>query len=279
MLIIGNFSLLSAQENTTPVFASYTSTDPTVLVNTSTSFAKAPIAKKAVVTKKSYFRFGEKVVSIAKHTTASDQPYVLISLHNNEYAAAEAAHKFITEQGGEYLELLNNNERNIEFSLFDKEMIVDPNHIFTPKGRWNDLAANQKKDYIISQQIGALASFIIDEIPLQKAIISLHNNVAEAASIELYKKGGALHKTVRFIYHNPEMNPNDYIITTDKEVFEKLKERKVNVVLQNYQSKDDGSLNIFCAKTKRTYIGIETQTGHTTAQENLLNVVTDILKK
>jgi hypothetical protein len=278
LLIIGNFSLLSAQEVTTPAYASLNTTEPTVLVSTTTSFAKAPLAKKTVATKKSYFRFGEKVVALAKHAATSDQPFVLVLLHHNEYTAAEAAHKFITEQGGEYLELLNNNERNIEFSLFNKQMIVDPNHIFTPKGRWNDLAANQKKDHIISQQIGALASFIINEIPVQKAIISLHNNSVNSHTISMYAKGSKLAKNARDLYRNPEMNDADFFLTTDKEVFEKLKDRKYNVVLQAFQSRDDGSLTIFCAKARRTYIGIETQTGRTEAQEKMLNVAAEILK-
>ena len=277
LLIIGNFSLLSAQENNS-AFASLNSTEPTVLVSTTTSFAKAPLAKNAVATKKSYFRFGEKVVSMAKHATAIDQPFVLVSLHNNEYAASEAAQKFVAEQGGTFLELQNNNERNIEFSLFDKQMIVDPAHIFTPKGRWNDLAANQKKDHVISQQIGALASFIINEIPLQKAIISLHNNIAGGHTIDMYGKNGSLAKNVRSVYQNPEMNSGDFFFTTDKDVFEQLKDRKYSVVLQNFQAKDDGSLTVFCAKTRRTYIGIETQNGHTEAQEKMLNAVAEILK-
>ena len=278
LLIIGNFSLLSAQESTLSVFASQTSTEPTVLVSTSTSFAKAPMTKKAVATKKSYFRFGEKVVTLAKHATPADQPFVLISLHNNEYEAAETAQKFVAEQGGTFLELQNNNERNIEFSLFDKQMIVDPNNIFTPKGRWNDLAANQKKDHVISQQIGELASFIINELPLQKAIVSLHNNISGGHIIEMYGKNGSLAKNVRSFYQNPEMNSADFFFTTDKAVFEQLKDRKFNVVLQDFQAKDDGSLTVFCAKTRRSYIGIETQNGHTEMQEKMLNAIAEILK-
>ena len=278
LLIIGNFSLLSAQESTTSVDASFNTTEPTVLVSTTTSFAKSPVAKKAVATKKSYFRFGEKVVALAKHATTSEQNFVLVSLHNNEYAAAEAAQKFVAENGGTFLELQNNNERNIEFTLFDKQMIVDPAHIFTPKGRWNDLAANQKKDHVISQQIGELASFIINEIPLQKAVVSLHNNIAGGHTIEMYGKNGSLAKNVRAFYQNPEMNSADFFFTTDKDVFEQLKDRKFNVVLQNFQTKDDGSLTVFCAKTRRSYIGIETGNGHTEAQEKMLNAVAEILK-
>ena len=278
MLIVCNISLLSAQESTTPAYASNITTEPTALVSNSTSYAKAPVTRKAVATKKSFFRFGERVVALAKHTTAVDQPYVLLSLHNDEYTASEAARKFITEQGGSYLELLNNNERNIDFSLFDKQMTVDPNNIFTPKGRWSDLAANQKTDHIISQQLNEFAKFIIDEIPVEKAILSLHNNIANANTIDLYTKGTYSGKNAHLVYQNPEMDSNDYIVTTDKAIFEKLKEKKISVVFQPYSAKDNGSLSVFCAKTKRTYIGIETQSGHAIEQEQLIEAVAEILK-
>lgn len=277
MLIVCNISLLSAQESTAPVYAVNT-TEPTVLVSTSTSYAKAPAARKAVATKKSFFRFGERVVALAKHTTVVDQPYVLVSLHNDEYTASEAARKFIQEEGGTYLEVLNNNERNIDFTLFDKEMTVDPNNIFTPKGRWMDLAANRKTDHIISQQISEFANYIIAEIPQNKAIISLHNNTEDAYTIDMYAKGGSLANNARFVYQNTEMDENDFVLTTDKAVFEKLKEKKINVVFQPYNAKDNGSLNIYCAKTKRTYIGIETQVGHSAEQEKIVETVADILK-
>ncbi|MDB5197365.1 MAG: hypothetical protein JWP88_1736 [Flaviaesturariibacter sp.] len=277
MLIVCNISLLSAQESTAPAYALNT-TEPTVLVNSSTSFAKAPIASQAVATKKSFFRFGERVVTLAKHTTAIDQPYVLISLHNDEYTASEAARKAIQQDGGSYIEVLNNNERNIAFTLFNKEMTVDPNNIFTPKGRWADLAANQKTDHVISQQIGEFAKFIIDEIPVEKAIISLHNNTEDAYTIDMFQKGGCFANSARFVYQNTEMDENDFVLTTDKAVFEKLKEKKISVVFQPYSVKDNGSLNVFCAKTKRRYIGIETQVGHSAEQEKVIETVTEILK-
>jgi hypothetical protein len=275
MLIVCNIALLSAQENTSPSFASYTtSTDPVSFNGAS----NAPLVRKAVATKKTYFRLGEKVVSLAKLSTADELPFIIVSLHSNEYTATEAARKFITEYGGTYIELLNNNERNIEFSLFEKKMSVDPNKIFTPRGRWNDLAANQKTDHIISQQITEFASFILNEIPVDKTIVSLHNNKEGDYSMNDYIKGGDFFKNARLVYQNPALSVNDFIITTDKVVFEKLKEKKLNVVFQNYQVKDDGSLGVFCAKTKRAYIGIETQIGHFNEQENMLRAVADILK-
>ncbi|MDB5253332.1 MAG: hypothetical protein JWP27_2501 [Flaviaesturariibacter sp.] len=278
MLIICNISLLSAQETTTATMASNITTEPTYLTSTSTSFAKAPVARKAVAARKSYFRFGERVVALARFSTTDEQPYVLLSLHHNEYTASEGARKFVSEQGGTYLELQNNNERNIEFTLFDKDMTVDPDNIFTPKGRWNDLSANLKKDHIISQQIAEFSKFILDEIPVDKTIVSLHNNTAGDASIDQYLKGGVLYRAAHAAFRNPDMDASDFIITTDKAIFEALKDKKVNVVLQNNMVKDDGSLSIYCGRSHRAYVSIETQTGHSAAQENLMAAVDEVLK-
>ena len=258
LLIVCNVSLLSAQE-VQPTFASYTTSVPVI--------------------KKSYFRLGEKVVTLVRHGVKTSEPYVVVSLHDNEFTASEAARKFVARHGGLYLQLENDNQKNIAFSLFNKKMVIDPNNIFTPKGRWQDLSAGQKKEHIIGQQITGLANFIIEELPIDKTIISVHNNVEGEYAIARYAKGKDLHRNVKQIYTNPEMDPDDFIVTTDKDIFDSLKDRKINVVLQSYQSRDDGSLSIFCTKTRRSYVGVETQLGHYAEQEMLLNIVADILNK
>lgn len=258
MLIVCNVSLLSAQE-VQPTYAAYTTSVPVI--------------------KKSYFRLGEKVMTLVRHGVTTTEPYVVVSLHDNEFTASEAAKKFVSRNGGLYLELENNNQKNISFTLFNKNLVIDPNNIFTPKGRWNDLTASQKKDHIIGQQITGFANFIIEELPVDKTIISVHNNVEGDYSISRYAKGKDLYRNVKLIYTNPEMDADDFIVTTDKSIYEELKDRKINVVLQSYQSKDDGSLGIFCTKTHRSYVGVETQLGHYTEQENMLNVIAEILNK
>jgi hypothetical protein len=258
LLIICNVSLLSAQD-IVPSFVS----NNTISV---------PVIKK------NYFRLGEKVVTIVRHGVAVDEPYVVVALHNNEFTAAEAAKKFVSNNGGLYVELLNDNQRNISFSLFNKVMVVDPNNIFTPKGRWIDLAASQKKDHIISQQLTEFANFIIEELPIDKTVISVHNNLEGENSILRYSNGNDLNRNTKMIYIDPAKDPDDFIVTTNKDVFEKLKGLKFNVVLLGYQSRDDGSLGVFCTKTHRSYVGVETQLGHFEEQENLLNMIADILK-
>jgi hypothetical protein len=265
LLIVCNVSLLSAQE-VQPTFASYTTTG-------SATSTKVPVIKK------NYFRLGEKVLTLVRHGITTDEPYVVVALHSNEFTASEAAKKFVADNGGLYLELLNDNQKNIAFSLFNKNVVIDPNNIFTPKGRWLELSAGQKKDHIISQQITGFANFIIEELPTDKTIISVHNNVEGEFSITRYQKGKDLQRNVKLIYTNPESDPDDFILTTDKMIFDELKERKINVVLQSYQSRDDGSLSVFCTKTRRSYVGVETQLGHFNEQQRMLNAIAEILNK
>jgi hypothetical protein len=261
LLIVCNVTLLSAQE-VKPQFASLT-----------TSVTSVPVIKK------NYFRLGEKVLTLVRHGITTTEPYVVVALHNNEFTASEAAKKFVGENGGLYLELLNDNQKTISFSLFNKDLEIDPNNIFTPKGRWLELSAGQKKDHMISQQITGFANFIIEEFPSDKTIISVHNNVEGEFSIARFQKGKDLFRNVRLIYTNPDADPDDFILTTDKNIFDELKDRKINVVLQSYQSRDDGSLSVFCTKTRRSYVGVETQLGHFAEQERMLNAVAEILNE
>lgn len=281
LLIVCNVSLLSAQ-SVRPTFANFRTNidDPGKgsSATTTTTTKAAPAKKGYYNVKKSYFRLGEKVVALSKEGFSFDQPYVVLCLHNNEFTATEAAKNFVTSQGGMFIELLNDNQKTIEFTLFDKKLEVDPNRIFTPRGRWEDLSQNKKTDVVISRQINQFAQFILNEIPEGKTIVAVHNNPADDYTINEFYKGGDNYKDAKAIYKNPELNPNDFILTTDKNIYDQLKAQKLNVVLQDVRATDDGSLSIFCSRTRRSYVSIETQMGHVSEQEQMLSAVAEILK-
>lgn len=271
LLLAGATTLVAAQD----VQPSFTAFDPNA--SSLTPNVPTPVSTSRTA-KKSYYRLGEKVLTLVKHGDEETARFVLLSLHHSEYTATQAARQFVLKHGGKYVELDNGYQHNIQFTLFNRQLQVDPDRIFTPMGRWNDLAANRKTDHIISQQIAGLAQFILEEIPHDKTIVSVHNNGEGDYTIDHYAKGQPLAKHARMVHRNQDMNANDFFLTTDKDIFAALKEKNFNVVLQTYQLKDDGSLSIYCARTRRVYVGIETQLGHFNEQEKMIAAIAEILK-
>ncbi|RYY82341.1 MAG: hypothetical protein EOO15_23155 [Chitinophagaceae bacterium] len=283
MLLLGSITFLHAQEATSPLTslvssqiahlsgpAAYTGTDGT---------EKAPAKRTlTVMQRKTYFRLGERLIALNRQVTDDAMPYVFVSLHNNETGIAEAARRSIFNNGGTLLELLNDNQREIEFTLFDKQLSVDPNNIFTPKGRNRELSVNSKTDATISRQLNGFAQFILEEIPHEKTIVSVHSNEPGEALVSAFNRSGDRDREAQLVYINPEQDANDYFVTTSKEIFEQLKDQKYNVVLQSMRSKDDGSLAVYCGRMRRDYVGIETARGHEAQQQSMVAAISTILR-
>ena len=228
---------------------------------------------------KNFFRLGDKVLTLVKHGSDDNKPFVLLSLHNNEYTALQTGRNYIEENGGSFYELANNNERLVSFQLMDKEYLFDPNRIFTYKGREANLKMNKSWTRTAHDQVLLFARFILNEIPERKTIVALHNNTDEEYNIHDYKKGGRLAKDAKEVFINPALDVDDFYLTTDDNLFERLKAQNYNTVLQSANgAADDGSLSVYCAKVNRNYINIETQFDHIEEQQMMLYVLEKVLK-
>jgi hypothetical protein len=76
------------------------------------------------------------------------------------------------------------------------------------------------------------------------------------------------------------MDADDFVLTTDEKIFNHLKSKNINAVLQSHKvTTDDGSLSIYCSKKKIPYINIEAQHGHTAEQLRMLNALTSIINE
>ncbi|GAA4328120.1 hypothetical protein GCM10023184_17830 [Flaviaesturariibacter amylovorans] len=284
MLVVCNVSLLSAQNLETTTLTATSSNAAFAPVTTALA-VEAPATEKTAAKKsfsfsqrKSYFRLGERVVALQRQVTEKETPFVLVSLHNNENNVSTVARKYIAENGGEFFELLNGGERDIVFTLFEKEINVDPNCIFTPRGRNQDLSINRKTDIVISHQINGFAQFILNELPHEKALVSLHSNAPGEYSMDDYKKGGDRFRDAWMMHRNPAQPASDFFVTTSRPVYDLLKDKNYNVVLQSSRCGDDGSLAVFCGRTRRTYIGIETDRSNSAAQEEMIRVVSSLFE-
>jgi hypothetical protein len=197
---------------------------------------------------------------------------VFINLHANETTSIEAAQLYLAEKEGLLLELLHDTTRLVHFWSNGTGVQFDPNRIFTKKGRQSNLKLlNARFTTVAEKNVSALADKIISKLKSAKIIIAMHNNTdGQPLSVKSFKQK----------YVNPGMDPDDFILTTELKIFNRLKKRKINVVLQTQKtSPDDGSLAIYCSKKKIPYINIEAQQGHIEEQLNMLNALTDIIQQ
>jgi hypothetical protein len=197
-------------------------------------------------------------------------------LHDNEKTAVETAVQTISSYGGSFITIENEGRRNISFTLKGRKYSFDPNRIFTSEGRKQTLGSLGNYSQAAENELQDFARAILELVPAHAVIIAIHNNTNHRFSITDYnneRKTDALS-----IHINNEMDEDDFIITTDKKIYEKLVERNINAVLQdNERVKDDGSLSVYFGKEGRIYINIEAEHGHTREQTRMIYAVLEVL--
>src|SRR4051812_8034387 len=105
MLLICSINFLSAQEQSSPL-TSYVSSHMARLSGpetyTGTDAVDKPAAKRTVMVaqRKTYFRLGERLLTLNRQVTDESAPYMFVSLNNNATAIADAARRSIYSQGG-----------------------------------------------------------------------------------------------------------------------------------------------------------------------------------
>ncbi len=229
--------------------------------------------------KNCFFKLGDKLLSIARLGDEKEAPFILISLHSNETTAINTARSFIEKEGGLFLELLNYNQRLVEFNVAEGSFVFDPNRIFTSAGRIANLKLNKSYNNNVERQVQQFARFVLAEIPGNKTVIAVHNNTDGNYTINDYKKGNNLERDALLVYQNPALDEDDFFLTTNLSLFKSLKAEKFNVILQDKgKAKDDGSLSIYCARSNRPYVNVETEHGHLDEQQKMLTALKEILE-
>lgn len=198
-----------------------------------------------------------------------------INLHSNETTSMEATVEYLTGDAGCFMHLLHGEVRYVQFYLDSILYKIDPNRIFTPLGRKETLKKNASYSIRAEQETARFADTILAMMQQPKLIIAMHNNTNKGFSIESYTKGKAEAPNAANVYINKMMDPDDFVYTTEPKVFNYLKTKKINVVLQKTKGFiDDGSLSVYCGNKKIPYINIEAEEGHKEQQLQMLHALT-----
>ena len=214
---------------------------------------------------------------IETHGHQDSRNYLLLNLHSNEDAAIEAALNFSKATGVFFVRLQNGGRKNIEGYFLDQKISFDPNQIYTDWGRKEHLKENKCWNKYLDEKVEQFSEFILNEIPHDKAIVSLRDQGGR--TLRDYDEKRKLKKQVKALYRSALYDVSDYFITTDEEIFHRLKKEQLNVVLLHPKKVyNNGALAVYCARTKRPYIQIETKKGQLAQKQMMLAALDRIFK-
>ena len=219
-------------------------------------------------------------IIVMKTQYAADGFY-FINVHEDETTGIEAAKEFVQDSGGVFIYLKHGQTRNINFNCDGNKYAFDPNRIYSDSGRMSSLKKLSASYNPYTDSITAnFANSFLSLINNPKHIIALHNNTDENYSVKSYLKGGSEYGNAQKIYINKKLDTDDFIFTTDENIFRECKKLKLNVALQdNEDCFDDGSLSVYFGRENISYTNIEAQHTHLQQQKEMINAVWKIIKE
>lgn len=214
------------------------------------------------------------MVTIQQWQFATVQPFILIHLHSNESTAGNAAKEISQEWGIPLIQLINNETRMVSFKREGRFYQFDPNRIFSPEGIFKTLTLSSAYTTEAFEEVKQFSDSLLSLFGKDKPLVAVHNNTDGRFNILQYRNAG-----IGQTHVNRTLDEDDFFITNDEEIFSLLKEKDFNVVLENASAmEEDGSLSLYCGRSRQRYINVEAQHGHSSQQLAMLEAVVQILK-
>jgi len=210
-----------------------------------------------------FYELAETVVPIKILQYGERTDILFINLHDDELTSVDAAKRILEEHGGMLIEIENNSQRNIGFRLGRYFYRVDPNRIFSKEGIDKSLEQLGTSSPKAIDEVEKMGQRIIQLIPEEtKCVIALHNNTPDLFSVLEYAPGNKRSSDSKKVYINARQDPDDFFLTTDSYLYEKLADKGFNSILQdNKNCTEDGSLSVYCGKKNIRYVNCETEHG------------------
>ena len=207
---------------------------------------------------------------------------IFVHLHDNEYTSLEVANEYLSANGGRLVRLRNNNERIVETVLGNTSYCFDPNRIYSNEGidasvlNWTDTTHP-----IVVEDIGTFSrQFLTRFINTKSLIVSLHNNTDTNYSIFQVQNDLLDNKYSGKIHVNPDMDQDDFILTNDTTIYNRIAAKNINVIWEDASAiEDDGSLSVYAGLHKIPYINVEAQHDHKEEQLALMAALKEIIEE
>jgi len=230
------------------------------------------------------FQIGESKVHAQRRQFGKGK-LTMVNLHDDENASVEAGVAVLEKCGGRLVELTHSGKRRVVFSLDGKEYSFDPNRIFSKAGVRLTVRGETNREGKVPEKVHRsvdkfAAQFITYfKLNKQRAFIALHNNGEGSLSIHTYEPGGNWAADTDELHFSRTVDPDEFFFVTDKRIYEELKKRDANVILQdNSIKRDDGSLSVFAGRHGIRYINVEAQPEHFDEQIQMIEIAVKVLR-
>jgi len=222
-----------------------------------------------------YYNLAGNIVPIKIKQYGERADIVFINLHDDETTSVDAAKRVLEEYGGLLIKVENNAQRNIRFKMGRYFFTIDPNTIFSEEGIKKSLEQLGRTSVKAVDEVEKLGQRIIQLIPEETScIISLHNNTPDFFSVTEYAAGNKRSVDSKKVYINTDQDADDFFLTTDNNLYEKLADKGFNTILQdNKNCKDDGSLSVYCGRKNIRYVNCETEHGKNEQYYEMLKAI------
>jgi hypothetical protein len=231
------------------------------------------------LTLKVRFKIGNAVVTAEVFQRGKPTP-TMINVHGDENTAVAAGKVIIEQSGGRLIELSHGGQRLVTFSLDGQRYSFDPNRIFSDAGIRATLEKQSAGSEAAHRAVKRFATQYLEHFALDRepVIIALHNNTEGALSIASYRPGAEQAATAKAVHIASIRSSDDFFYVTDQRLFDYLKQRDFNVVLQdNARVPDDGSLSVHFARNGIAYVHVEAEMSHLNAQIEMVRAAREML--
>lgn len=223
---------------------------------------------------------GSAQIELVRYTATTSQQVTFLNVHEDEQTSIQALEILALENPINYCYFRHTGERRIEFSVNDSSYSIDPNRMFTEEGRKKTLVDGGYTSQAAERELQNFAEKFLRMLPKTEVMVALHNNSPNRYSIQSYMPDSSEAQNTGRLYINPEMDPDDFIYSTDSVLFNLFRDQGVNAILQDpSEFVDDGSLSVYCGIKKLRYVNIETEHGHLEKQLELLELLLSFLEK
>jgi hypothetical protein len=251
-------------------------------------------------------KLGDEAVEIIIYSSAyAKNDRVFVHVHENEVASLAAGLDFIKNHGGKLVTIKHSRtgvNRNVTFHHKGKAYQFDPNRIYSSNDEVVKRALKVENKNLVEYDeafamVKNLAQIVWGQVKNEKYVVSLHNNRNECATCE--RKGwfgftftepsysltsyvktcdvsSESSNSAEAIYINPKINNSEFFIVTQQQDFDYLSNKKANVVLQNNDPIDDGSMSVWAFKNGVRYMNAEAKHGKIEEQKLMLSFIKDL---
>ena len=229
----------------------------------------------------SFYNLGNKNIGVVTYKYNNNPNILMINVHDDEVTAIETSKQVLRKTGGTLIKINNDTQRLVSFKLNNILYTFDPNRMFTQNGIITSLNKYECYSPDAVEKIEGFAKFVLSKIPADNAtLIALHNNHDGGYSINTYEGKGDLSGDSGAINIDDIRATDDFFLTTDEIIYNKIRSYGYNVTLQNnLDANDDGSLSIYYGEKNKSYVNVETKHGKPEVQFNMLMIVINTPKR